>query len=59
MITGTILVETTPALFASPTSIEMASLPRRDRNLVRSEALQRLIRSAARSRAPRTSVRHV
>ncbi len=52
-------IETTPALFASPTSIETASLPKRDRNLVRSEGLQRRIRAAARNRAPRTSVRHV
>jgi hypothetical protein len=53
-------IETTPALFASPTSIETASLPKRDRNLVRSEGLQRRIRAAARSRAPRprTSGRH-
>jgi hypothetical protein len=50
--------ETTPALFASPTSIETASLAKRDRNLVRSEGLQRCIRAAARSRAPRTSRRH-
>jgi len=50
--------ETTPALFASPTSVETASLPKRDRNLVRSEGLRRRIRAAARSRAPRTSGRH-
>jgi len=50
-------IETTPALFASPTSIETASLPKRDRILVRSEGLQRRIRDAAKSRAPRTSRR--
>lgn len=50
--------ETTPALFASPTSIETASLPTRDRNLVRSEGLRRRIHAAANSRAPRTSTRH-
>jgi hypothetical protein len=50
-------IETTPALFASPTSIETASLPKQDRNLVRSEGLQRRIHAAARSRAPRTSGR--
>jgi hypothetical protein len=50
--------QTTPALFASPTGVETASLPKRDRHLVRSEALQRCIRAAARSRAPRTSGRH-
>jgi hypothetical protein len=51
--------ETPPALFASPTSVETASLPKRDRNLVRSEGLRRRIRTAARrSRAPRTSGRH-
>jgi hypothetical protein len=49
---------TTPALFASPTSSETASLSKRDRNLIRSEGLQRRIRAAARSRAPRTSRRH-
>jgi hypothetical protein len=47
----------TPALFASPTPVETASLPRGDRNLVRSEGLQRRIHAAARSRAPRTAAR--
>jgi hypothetical protein len=42
-------IETTPALFASPTSSETASLPKRDRNFVRSEGLQRRIHAAARS----------
>jgi hypothetical protein len=50
-------IETIPALFDSPTAIETASLPKRDRNLVRSEGLQRRIRAAASSRAPRTSGR--
>jgi hypothetical protein len=49
--------ESTPPLFAPPTSIETASLPKRDRTLVRSEGLQRRIRAAARSRAPRTGAR--
>jgi len=51
-------IETTPALFASPTSIETASLAKRDRTLDCSDGLQRRIRAAARSRAPRTSRRH-
>ena len=50
-------IETIPALFDSPTAIETASLPKRDRNLVRSEGLQRRIHAAARSRAPRTTGR--
>jgi hypothetical protein len=51
-------IETIPALFDSPSAIETASLPKRDRNLVRAEGLQRRIRAAARSRAPRTNGRH-
>ncbi len=49
--------KSTPALFASPTSVETASLPKRDRELVRSEGLHHRIRAAARSRAPRTTAR--
>jgi hypothetical protein len=51
-------IEAIPALFDSPNAIETASLPKRDRNLVRSEGLQRRIRAAASSRAPRASGRH-
>ena len=51
-------IETSPVLFDSPTAIETASLPKRDRNLIRSEGLQRRIHAAASSRAPRTSGRH-
>jgi hypothetical protein len=38
-----------------PTPIASASLPAADRSVVRSEAMQRRVRSAARSRAPRTA----
>ncbi len=38
-----------------PTPIASASLPAPDRSVVRSEAMQRRVRDAARSRAPRTA----
>ncbi|MFM1935935.1 MAG: hypothetical protein RI990_894 [Planctomycetota bacterium] len=51
-------IETMPALFDSPTATETASLPKRDRDLLRSKALRRRINDAANSRAPRTSGSH-
>jgi hypothetical protein len=51
-------IETIPPLFDSPSTIETASLPKRDRDLVRSIGLQRRIQAAASSRAPQTSGRH-
>jgi len=48
-----------PDLFAPPTAVATASLPREDRPLVRAEALRNRIRAAAKSRAPRTGGRSV
>ena len=49
--------DSTPALFASPTSVQTAALPKRDRVLVRADGMGRRIRNAAKSRAPRTAAR--
>ncbi len=46
-----------PALFASPTPVETASLPKRDRHIVRADAMVQRIQAAANSRAPRNATR--
>ncbi|MCP4654902.1 MAG: hypothetical protein GY856_05725 [bacterium] len=46
-----------PELFAPPTAVATASLPREDRHLVRAEGMRQRIRAAAKSRAPRTGGR--
>ncbi len=43
-----------PALFASPTAIATASLPKEDRPFVRAKGMGRRLQAAANSRAPRT-----
>lgn len=47
----------TPALFASPTAVQTAALPKRDRAIVRADGMGRRIQNAAKSRAPRTAAR--
>jgi hypothetical protein len=49
--------DTTPTLFASPTSVQTAALPKRDRAIVRTDGMRRRIHDAAKSRAPRTAAR--
>ena len=49
--------DTTPPLFASPTKVQTAALPKRDRAVVRTDAMGTRIHNAAKSRAPRTGAR--